>query len=77
MEDNQKLWRGQLVRHHIRYHDLIRFCSFLPCLIDNLGCYNLFGNEIEILIFSKYSEIDLWMHRSKIFEMLGNKVTGR
>ena len=34
------------------------FCSFLPWLIDNLGCYTLFGNHIEILItVSKHSEI--------------------
>ena len=50
VEDNQKLYRGQLVRHHIRSPDLMLFCSFLPLLIDNIGCYTLFGNHIEILI---------------------------
>ena len=49
VEDNQKLWRGQLVRHHIRSPNLMLFCSFLPWLIDNLGCCTLFSNHIEIL----------------------------
>ena len=36
VEDSQKLWIGQLVKH-----DLMLFCSFLPWLIENLEYINL------------------------------------
>ena len=36
VEDNQKLWIGQLVKH-----DLMLLCSFLPWLIENLEYINL------------------------------------
>ena len=79
---SQKLWKGQLVRHHICFPDLILFFSFLPCLIYNLVCYTLSRNHIEIskITVSKYSDICsdfcLYMHLSSIFEILGNKLTG-